>query len=91
MTKIQYFLAGIYQGIKNNRPDGTPYFNMRLLIIFALFLHYVELAIILRRQFMISILPHSKTWFLISVLSIATFLMYLLSIIIPLELIQESA
>ena len=75
MKKIEYFLAGVYQALKNKRPEGTPYFNLRLLIVATLFIHYVELAIVVRRHSMINLIPFSKTKFLICLISISTFLM----------------
>ena len=89
MNKILYFFACVYQSLKRKRPEGIPYFNLSLLTITMLFLHYVELRLVLRRHFMISFLPLSNKLFVIYLLSILAFWMYIFNLIIPLNIIRD--
>ena len=89
MAKITYFLAGVYQGIKKKRPDGTPYFNLRVGIAFLCFLHYMEIGIVIKKCFGVDIITSSKEEFLTLFLIGATTIYFLITLIIPLSDLQE--
>lgn len=88
MNHITYFLAGVYQSIKKRRPDGTPYFNLTLLLTFLLFLHFMQLLVVFKIEGII-ILPYSdKACFLmIGITSICVF--FGIRYMFPIEIISE--
>lgn len=82
-----HFFAGVYRSIKNRRPNGTPYFNLRMGIVGIMFLHYFQLAVLMRKYYDVNLIVASQTTFVLTLLSVSTPLMYLLTLIMPLEVL----
>jgi len=89
MYKILYFFAAVYQSIKSRRPDGTPYFNLRLGITGTLLLNLVAVLLIIKVWFHINLMTSSGDVFLVYFLSLSTLIMCLLWFIIPIDEIRD--
>jgi hypothetical protein len=90
MRNITYVFAAIYQGIKNRRPGGTPYFNLRLLITFIVFLHIVHIQLGLKILFDIE-LYLNRNLFIFCFLLFGALSLFALNYIIPEEQLQNIA
>jgi hypothetical protein len=89
MEKIQYFFASVYQSIKRRTPDGTPYFNLCLLITIVVTLNFFNAALILKIWFNVNLLPNVKSQFTVWFISFAVLLIGFLNYIIPRSIIIE--
>jgi hypothetical protein len=89
MNGVNYFFSAVYQKLKDKRPDGTPYFNLIVGLIFILALHYSQLAVDLKHRY--GILSYSNSTFLLFVFAIpiSIVLYYLISAILPVESLTE--
>jgi hypothetical protein len=48
MSNIRYLIAMLYTDIKSRRPSGTPYFKVRIGIAFGLWLHVLQILLLLK-------------------------------------------
>jgi len=87
---MMYLLSAIYQGIRNRRPSGTPYFNFRLGLTSVFWLHFFQFAAVIRYYFHKSLIPGSNVVFVVCLLSLSALAIFLLGIFIPKEVLEES-
>ncbi len=83
-----YIIAAIYQGIRNRRPSGTPYFNLRFGLTSILALHLFQFAAVLRYYFHQSLIPVSSIAFLVCLIGFSSLSVYLLGILIPQDTLE---
>jgi hypothetical protein len=86
---MNHFLAAVYQGIKLKRPDGTPYFNLRLGITAILLIHYAQVSVLAKFYFNIRLIPSSQLVFVFCLVAVGVLFMYLLKIIVPLDVLTK--
>jgi hypothetical protein len=89
MEKIQYFFASVYQSIRLRRPDGTPYFNLCLLITITILLHIFHALLLLKIWFKVDLMPDAKSQFIVWFVSLAILLILFLNYVIPQSVISE--
>ena len=80
---IKYAMTGLYLAIKHRRPNGTPYFNMRLFVTICLDLNLFSLCLLLEKIYKISIMPKEKISFVSSTVVLSIIIMIMLSKLIP--------
>jgi len=79
---MKYMLTGLYLAIKDRRPSGTPYFNMRLFVTLCLELNLLVILLLLEKV-NVFIIPEDKISFVSSVVILTIIIMFILSKIIP--------
>lgn len=89
MGKVKYFFASVYQSIKSRTPNGTPYFNLCLLITIAVTVSFFNAVLILKIGFNVDLLPKVKSQFIVWFISLAFFLIFSFNKLIPSRLISK--
>jgi NADH:ubiquinone oxidoreductase subunit 6 (subunit J) len=85
MDKVRYFFAAGYQSIKKRRPDGTPYFNLSLIVTSILLLNIFSLLLTLKIWFNVNLIADTKQSFIFAFISIAVFIGFIIRITVPLD------
>lgn len=48
---MDYIVAALYQGINKRVKNDTPYFNTLMLLLIAIYIHFIQLILIVKKVF----------------------------------------
>lgn len=79
---MDYIIAAIFRGINKRVKNDTPYFNTLMLLSFAVFIHLVQLIIIIK-PFGFHLFTISKNSYIISFIIVIAILILFFRLIFP--------
>jgi hypothetical protein len=87
---MKYIFAGLYFAIKSRRPDGTPYFNMRLFFGSCVNLTIFNLLLFLEK-FNWHFIPSDKASFMLSAIVLYVLVMAIIGKYVSEDQLREIA